>query len=88
MTSTFPIEQTTVDGIKYINMKSDVFHALFLEMMGYSELDRDIVNRVDQRFNKAKKIRKKRIKLKKEKQALIIMYNIIDSEFIKKGEIL
>ena len=83
MEKSFSFEQTVVNGKEYIHMKSDVFHSFFLELVKYSDVDDLIVNEVNKRYNHAKKIKKKRIRLKKEKEILVVMYNILIDKFIK-----
>lgn len=81
---TFPIEKDTTNGEEYINMYSDHFRLIFLTMMkSHSDVSDDVINKTDKTYVKARRIKRKRIRLKKEKQALLKMWGLMDNVFIK-----
>jgi hypothetical protein len=77
MDKSFPVENVIFQGKKYISMKSEVFHAFFLEMMKYMNVSEYLINEINKRYDYAKRIKKKRIRLKKEKEALTVIYNLM-----------
>jgi hypothetical protein len=77
MDKSFPVENVIFQGKKYISMKSKVFHAFFLEMMKYMNVSEYLINEINKRYDYAKRIKKKRIRLKKEKEALTVIYNLM-----------
>lgn len=83
MEKSFPFEKFNYKGVDYINMKSDIFYSFFLEIIKYAKIDESIIKEIIKRYEYAKSIKKNRIKLKKEKQALILMYDMIVENFIK-----
>jgi hypothetical protein len=79
----FPVEKSIHNGKEYLNMKSDVFHSFFLELMKYTDTEGSLIKEINKRYEKAKRIKRKRIGLKKEKEVLTVMYNIMFDKFIK-----
>ena len=86
----FPIKKISRNGKEYIWMESEVFYRFFVAMSEYMNIDRVIVDLINKKYNKAKKYKKKRLRLKKEKEVLyemigVLMYYIINKiEFIEK----
>lgn len=58
-------------------MDFDVFASFFIEVVKYKNIPREIVNPILKEYNKTRSYKKKRIRLKKEKQVLLKMYNIL-----------
>lgn len=83
MEKSFPIKEVTYKGEKYVEMKSEVFHSFFLELMKYQPIDESIIDAINNKYKKAKAIKRKRIKLKKEKEVLSLMYDIMIKTCIK-----
>ena len=73
----FPIEKISRNGKEYIWMESEVFYRFFVTMSEYMNIDRVIVDLINKKYNKAKKYKKKRIRLKKEKEILQEMIGIL-----------
>lgn len=77
MKTEFPIIEETIDGEDYILMQLEVFHAFFNEMLKYRDVDKSVVDEINKRYEKATRIKKKRIRLKKEKQVSLVMFDIL-----------
>lgn len=73
----FPYKKLIINGKEYIYMDSKIFHSFFLVVSDIWGIDRDIINYVNKKYLKARKHKKKRIRLKKEKLALIEMVTIL-----------
>jgi hypothetical protein len=65
-------------------MKSDVFYSFFLSMTKYVKNKKSTVNNICKQYEYATHIKRKRIKLKKEKEVLLSMYEFLFDNFIKK----
>lgn len=68
-------------GKEYVVMDFDVFYNFF---NGFMELRKDkddtidkVVEGVNKQYNYAKSIKRKRIRLKKQKEVMLAMYNIL-----------
>lgn len=84
---TFPIEREEINGEEFIIMDSDIFYNFFMEMSKYIKTDKERVKFISNRYLKAKKIKRKRIRVKKEKQALNLMYYELYNASLKKSEV-
>lgn len=73
----FPIKKIIRNGKEYIWMESEVFYRFFVTMSEYTNIDRVIVDLINKKYNKAKKYKKKRMRLKKEKEVLQEMIGIL-----------
>ena len=73
----FPIKKINRNGKEYIWMESEVFYQFFLVLSEYMNIDRVIVDLINKKYNKSKKHKKKRIRLKKEKEILQEMIGIL-----------
>lgn len=58
-------------------MESEVFYQFFVTMSEYMNIDRVIVNLINKKYNKAKRYKKKRMRLKKEKEVLYEMIGVL-----------
>jgi hypothetical protein len=83
MEKSFPIEEVVYNGEKYINMKSDVFYLFFLEVVKYKNISESLLNEINKRYKQAKMTKRKRIRFKKEKEVLTVMYNILFEDLLK-----
>jgi len=81
----FPIKIVTINGKEYIQMQDDIFYEFFLIMSEKLGVAPKLIKEISQMYQKAKKHKKKRIRLKKEKQALIIMLAILH-EYLEKSK--
>lgn len=80
----YKYEKETINGKEYILMSSDLFYDFFCELMSYKKnADMSLVEHVKMEYEKAKRIKKKRNRLKREKIALLAMHDILLSS-IKK----
>jgi hypothetical protein len=78
MKETFPfIETLTIKDREYIHMKSEVFYSMFISLTNHMDIDDQIVNLIKKEYEKARKIKKQRIRFKKEKPLLKIMYSLL-----------
>lgn len=77
MTKFFPIARETINGKEYLLFDLDTFYLFFNEVVKYKDISQDVIDEVNRRYIKAKKIKKKRIRFKKQKQVAIIMCNIL-----------
>lgn len=73
----FPIKKISRNDKEYIWMESDVFYRFFVAMSEHMNIDRVIVDLINKKYNKAKKYKKKRMRLKKEKEVLQEMIGIL-----------
>ena len=87
----FPIKKINHNGKEYIWMESEVFYQFFVVLSEHMNIDQAIVDLIKKKYNKAKKYKKKRLRLKKEKEVLyemigvLMYYYIINKiEFIEK----
>lgn len=73
----FPIKKISRNGKEYIWMESEVFYRFFVTMSEHMNIDQAIVDFIKKKYNKAKKYKKKRLRLKKEKEVLYEMIGIL-----------
>lgn len=73
----FPIAREIINGKEYLLFDLDTFYLFFNEVVKYKDISQDVIDEVNRRYIKAKKIKKKRIRFKKQKQVAIIMCNIL-----------
>lgn len=78
----FPYESTVVNGKEYIHIKKEDFHLFFIEMMKYAN-DEEMAQKAITMYEQSKNYKKKRLRIKKEKQALLFMWNILSYYFVK-----
>lgn len=74
MEKTFPIEKVTYNGVEYVNMRSDIFYLFFKEINQYTKNNKSRIEEICKQYECSKNIKRKRIRFKKEKQALLSMY--------------
>lgn len=75
---TYKFEKQVLDGKEYMLMNKDLFSDFFGELMSYKkDADQELAEYVKLQFEEAKMIRRKRIRLKREKIALTVMYNMM-----------
>jgi hypothetical protein len=58
-------------------MESEVFYQFFVIMSEYMNIEQTIVDLIKKKYNKAKKYKKKRLRLKKEKEVLQEMIGVL-----------
>mgnify|MGYP006976745245 CR=1 FL=1 len=73
----FPIKKINRNGKEYIWMESEVFYQFFVIMSEYMNIEQTIVDLIKKKYNKAKKYKKKRLRLKKEKEVLQEMIGVL-----------
>lgn len=73
----FPVKKISRNGKEYIWMESDVFYQFFIIMSEYMNIDQTIVDFIKKKYNKAKRHKKKRLRLKKEKEILREMAGVL-----------
>lgn len=73
----FPIKKINRNGKEYIWMESEVFYRFFVTISEYMNIDRVIVDLINKKYNKAKRYKKKRMRLKKEKEVLQEMIGVL-----------
>ena len=73
----FPVKKISRNGKEYIWMESEVFYQFFVIMSEYMNIDQVIVDLIKKKYNKSKKDKKKRLRLKKEKEVLQEMIGIL-----------
>ena len=78
MTVSLPMQKQTIKGKEYLLFKSEVFYALFQHVASNSNVDEKLVKYLNVQYRKAIRIKKKRIKLKKEKQILLLMGDLLE----------
>lgn len=83
MTISLPAQKQTIKGKDYLLFKSEVFYALFQHVISNSNVDEKLVEYLNTQYRKARRIKKKRIKFKKEKQILLLMGDVLE-EIVKE----
>lgn len=78
MEKSFPVD--VIEGKGYVVMKSEVFIEFFNEIFKYKNIDSLLLDEINKRYCNSQKIKRKRVRLKKEKDVLIVMYNILLNE--------
>lgn len=73
----FPIKKINRNGKEYIWMESEMFYKFFLVLSEHMNINQAIVDLIKKKYNKAKKYKKKRLRLKKEKEVLQEMIGIL-----------
>jgi len=74
----FPIIDTmVVRGKEYVLIDCDVFVNMFKTLMAVHGQEQEMVQYLLKEYEKAKRHKKRRIRLKKQKQVLIVMYHIM-----------
>jgi len=73
----FPIKKINRNGKEYIWMESEMFYNFFLVLSEHMNINQVIVDLIKKKYNKAKKYKKKRLRLKKEKEVLQEMIGIL-----------
>lgn len=82
----FPIaSREIINGEEFINLECDVFVNLFNEYMKYTKVPKELVRQVNKLYDDGKSIKRKRIRHKKQKESLLLMYDIMMSDLLKKG---
>ena len=73
----FPVKKISRNGKEYIWMESEVFYQFFVIMSEYMNIDQVIVDLIKKKYNKSKRYKKKRLRLKKEKEVLQEMIGVL-----------
>lgn len=73
----FPVKKISHNGKEYIWMESEVFYQFFVNISECMNIDRVIVGLINKKYNKSKRYKKKRMRLKKEKEVLQEMIEVL-----------
>jgi hypothetical protein len=73
----FPIKKISCNGKEYIWMESEVFYQFFIVLSRHMNIEQTIVDLISKKYNKAKRYKKKRMRLKKEKEVLQEMIGVL-----------
>jgi uncharacterized protein with ParB-like and HNH nuclease domain len=77
MEMTFPCKEIDINGEPHIHMNLEHFYSLFTVLFETSGIHREEINYVKRNWDKIKKIKKQRIRLKKQKQLAIYMLTLL-----------
>lgn len=74
----FPVmDKVTINGEEQLILESHVFRDFFYEVSQYQDTDPEVVDFLVNQFNKFDKIKKQRIRNKKVKQCICVMYKLL-----------
>lgn len=89
MKPNYSFEKVKINGHDYVNIGSDLFHAYFNVFVDKNpdEINKELINLINKMWSKAIYTKKKRIKLKREKYLLLLMYGIMEKVMIRQGKL-
>lgn len=74
----FPIMDTViVNGKEYVVMDCDIFAKMFAYLMSLRQDQFSIATMLNKEYEKSKRHKKKRIRLKKKKKIILAMYDVL-----------
>jgi len=77
----FPIEEiTTINGEEFITLHHEVFQKFFNSIMRYTDVaDSEMIRKINNDYNRSLKIKRRRIRNKRLKSVLLVMYKLIEN---------
>jgi hypothetical protein len=84
----FPVLETNIiNGEEYITLHHEVFQAFFNAIMAYTDVaESEMIRKINNEYNRSLKIKRRRIKNKKLKSILLVMYGLIENVSAYNGD--